>query len=110
MDESEREKLRKQIERDLKKQMKLNSTTARYHADMVTDYLALWDLKNELFDDIRDTGIQVMGMHGPKSNPSIADLHKTNDRMIRILDALNLNVPKIEVPKSISAASKSDLV
>ncbi len=29
-------------------------------------------------------------MHGPKSNPSINDLHKTNDRMIKILDALGL--------------------
>lgn len=109
MDALEREKLRKFIERDLKKQMKANSATARYHIDLVQDYLALWDLKNELLDDIRDTGIQVMGMHGPKSNPSIADLHKTNDRMIRILEALNLNVPKVETPK-LSSTSKSDLV
>lgn len=109
MDAVEREKLRRAIERDLKKQMKVNNTTARYHADLVQDYLSLWDLKNELFDDIRENGIQVMGMHGPKSNPSITDLHKTNDRMLRILDALNLNVPKAETQKPTSNA-KSDLV
>ncbi|WP_010271372.1 hypothetical protein [Paenibacillus senegalensis] len=109
MDESEREKLRKQIERDLKKQMKLNSTTAKYHADLVQDYLALWDLKNELLDDIRDSGIKVSGMHGPKSNPSITDLHKTNDRMLRILEALNLNVPKAEIIKP-DKTTKNDLI
>ncbi|WP_433943473.1 hypothetical protein [Paenibacillus sp. SN-8-1] len=105
----DRDKLRKKIENDLKRQMKLNGTTFSYHSDLVQDYLSLWDLKNELVDDIRDTGITVPGMHGPKSNPSINDLHKTNDRMIKILDALNLNVPKAEIspPKD---GSKSDLL
>lgn len=102
-------RLRKKIEADLKKQMKANGTTFSYHSDLIQDYLSLWDLKNDLIEDIRDTGITVPGMHGPKSNPSINDLHKTNDRMIKILDALNLNVPKVEnnPPKD---GSKSDLL
>lgn len=105
----DRDKLRKKIESDLAKQMKANGTTYSYHSDLVQDYLSLWDLKNKLIDDIQDAGITVPGMHGPKSNPSINDLHKTNDRMIKILDALNLNVPKVEVgpPKG---ESKSDLL
>ncbi|WP_010278835.1 P27 family phage terminase small subunit [Paenibacillus senegalensis] len=109
MHESEREKLRKQIERDLKKQLKASGTIAKYHADLVQDYLELWDLKNELFDDIRDNGTKVSGMHGPKSNPSITDLHKTNDRMLKILEALNLNVPKAEIKRPVYH-DKSELV
>lgn len=66
----------------------------------------MWDLKCVLFDDIEEIGIKVSGMHGPKSNPSITDLHKTNDRMIKVLDALGLeasaevnNVPQ-KTPRS----------
>lgn len=34
-----------------------------------------------------------------KSNPSIGDLHKTNDRMLKILDSIGLKATGIEVPK-----------
>lgn len=91
------------------KQLKVNGITVSYHKDLVKDYLKLWDLKNELLDDIDDKGIKVSGMHGPKSNPAIADIHKTNDRMIKILDALNLNVPKTEGNRPIPD-SKSELI
>lgn len=101
--------IRKRIEKDLMNQLKANGLVVNYHKDLVQDYLSLWDLKNELFDDIQDTGIKISGMHGPKSNPSINDLHKTNDRMIKILDALNLNIPKVEL-NSNKDESKSDLV
>lgn len=105
------EKLRKQIERDLMKQLKANGPPPSYHKDLVKDYLSLWDLKNELISDIERTGIQISGMHGPKSNPSITDLHKTNDRMIKILDSLNLNVPKPEQSgPSTRGGTKSDLI
>ena len=106
---TEKEKLRKRIEKDLMKQLKENDLSANYIKDLVQDYLALWDLKCNLIEDIQENGIKVSGMHGPKSNPSINDLHKTNDRMIKILDALNLNAPP--VGKTIpSNYSSSDLV
>ncbi|PAF32113.1 hypothetical protein [Paenibacillus sp. 7516] len=93
------------------KQLKANGPPPSYHKDLVKDYLSLWDLKNELILDIESTGIQINGMHGPKSNPSIADLHKTNDRMIKILDALNLNVPKSEqTGSSTKGGTKSELI
>ncbi|MEK5419388.1 MULTISPECIES: P27 family phage terminase small subunit [Paenibacillus] len=101
--------IRKRIEKDLMNQLKANGLVVNYHKDLVQDYLSLWDLKNKLFDDIQDTGIKISGMHGPKSNPSINDLHKTNDRMIKILDALSLNIPKVEL-NSNKDESKSDLV
>lgn len=108
---TKRSTLRNQIEIDLMKQLEANGTTVSYHKDLVQDYMSLWDLKNELLSDIKETGINVPGMHGPKSNPSINDLHKTNDRMIKILDALNLNMPKAENNNPPNKdGSKSDLL
>jgi len=103
-----RASLRKRVEKDLMKQMKDNKIKGNYLTDLVQDYMALWDLKSDLIEDIQENGIKVAGMHGPKSNPSIGDLHKTNDRMIKILDALNLNVPAPEREPP-SNYSKSDL-
>lgn len=85
-----RETLRKRIEKDLKKQLSEKKIVGNHYEDLVQDYLSLWDLKCNLVEDIQENGIKVSGMHGPKSNPSINDLHKTNDRMIKILDALGL--------------------
>lgn len=88
--------LRNKIEKDLMSQLKESGVSGNHYEDLVQDYLSLWDLKQELIEDIKDTGIKVSGMHGPKSNPSINDLHKTNDRMIKVLDALGLRASPIE--------------
>lgn len=104
------DELRKKIERDLKKQMKEKAVKGKHYEDLLQDYLALWDLKGELISSIREDGIQIMGMHGPKSNPSIADLHKTNDRMIKILEALGLKANPIEPEKGTPKRSAADLL
>lgn len=90
MANEDRDKLRKKIEKDLLAQLRANKVKGSHYEDLVQDYLSLWDLKCELISDIETQGIHVSGMHGPKSNPSIPDLHKTNDRMLRVLDALGL--------------------
>ncbi|MEK5058637.1 hypothetical protein BK126_03010 [Paenibacillus sp. FSL H7-0326] len=96
MAETNRDALRSMIETDLSAQLKDNKVTGHHFEDLLQDYLSLWDLKCKLIDDIKRNGIQVSGMHGPKSNPSIGDLHKTNDRMIKILDALGLKASPVE--------------
>ncbi|MEK4565198.1 hypothetical protein MKX54_11040 [Alkalihalobacillus sp. FSL R5-0424] len=93
------ETLRKRIEKDLMDQLNEKQIKGNHYSDLIQDYLALWDLKCKLIIDIENEGIQVMGMHGPKSNPSIGDLHKTNDRMLKILDSIGLKATGIEVPK-----------
>ncbi|CRK80315.1 hypothetical protein [Neobacillus massiliamazoniensis] len=105
-----RETLRKRIEKDLTSQLKEKTIVGKHFEDLVQDYLSLWDLKCELIDDIQDIGIKVSGMHGPKSNPSINDLHKTNDRMIKILDALGLKASPIEEPLEKEKPGASDLI
>ncbi|CEG23136.1 hypothetical protein BN1080_02080 [Planococcus massiliensis] len=96
MAKTKRETLRKKIETDLIQQLKEKEITGSHYSDLIQDYLSLWDLKCELIGDIEETGIKVPGMHGPKSNSSINDLHKTNDRMIKILDALGLKAVSTE--------------
>jgi P27 family predicted phage terminase small subunit len=81
---------RKRIEKDLLGQLKEKMISGEHYLDLVQDYLALWDLKNELIEDIQSEGVKVSGMHGPKSNPSINDLNKTNAQMLRILSELGL--------------------
>ena len=102
-----RETMRKRIEKDLTNQLKEKKIVGNHYTDLIQDYLSLWDLKCILVGDIEETGIKVSGMHGPKSNPSINDLHKTNDRMIKILDALGLEASaeeKIVPPKPVRSA------
>lgn len=105
-----RETLRKRIEKDLNSQLKEKTIRGKHYEDLVQDYLALWDLKCELIDDIQSNGIKVSGMHGPKSNPSINDLHKTNDRMLKILDALGLKASPAEEPEKEFKPGASDLL
>lgn len=85
-----RSTLRKRIEKDLNNQLKDKWITGNHYTDMVQDYLALWDIKNKLIDDIKEYGIKVSGMHGPKSNPAINDLNKTNAQMLKILSEIGL--------------------
>ncbi|MFF1992841.1 P27 family phage terminase small subunit [Bacillus mycoides] len=106
------ETLRKRIEKSLKNQLIEKKIIGNYYQDLIQDYLSLWDLKCDLIEDIRENGIKAHGMHGPKSNPSINDLHKTNDRMIKVLDALGLKAVAEEgkVPqKQKSTRSAKDL-
>ncbi|MFC0525787.1 P27 family phage terminase small subunit [Pontibacillus salicampi] len=86
-----RENLRKRIEKDLKNQLKDKWIVGNHYSDMIQDYLSLWDLKCDLINDIRKYGTKIAGMHGPKSNPAINDLHKTNAQMLKILSELGLN-------------------
>ncbi len=90
------ETVRKRIEKDLNEQLKEKWIAGNHYYDLVQDYLSLWDLKSKLIEDIRNNGIKIPGMHGPKSNPSINDLHKTNDRMLKILDAIGLKASPVE--------------
>jgi P27 family predicted phage terminase small subunit len=103
------ETLRKRIENDLTVQLKEKNILGNHYDDLVQDYLSLWDLKCELIEDIRENGIKVSGMHGPKSNPSINDLHKTNDRMLKILDALGLKASPVE-QETDNKRSANDLI
>ncbi|WP_430508354.1 P27 family phage terminase small subunit [Rossellomorea marisflavi] len=81
---------RKRIEADLLNQLKERDIGGEHFLDLIQDYLSMWDLKNKLIDDIEEEGTKIAGMHGPKSNPAIGDLNKTNAQMLKILSELGL--------------------
>lgn len=85
-----RETLRKRIEKDLNNQLKEKNIQGNQYFDLVQDYLSMWDIKCELIDDIEKNGVRIIGKYGPKSNPSISELNKTNGQMLKILSELGL--------------------
>ncbi|MFE3573717.1 helix-turn-helix domain-containing protein [Lysinibacillus sp. NPDC059133] len=89
-------KLRLLIERDLKDQLKLRGLDQSYYIDLVDDYMALWDVKNLLIEDINERGVVVPGMYVEKKNDSVAELNKTNAQMLRILAELGLKAADME--------------
>ncbi|KGR88409.1 P27 family phage terminase small subunit [Lysinibacillus odysseyi] len=90
-------KLRAIIEKDLKEQLQEKGVTQSYFMNLVDDYMALWDVKNMLIEDINNRGVTVPGMHGKKKNDSVGELNKTNGQMLKILAELGLKATDIEV-------------
>lgn len=86
----QRNTIRSRIEKDLSQQLEDKKITGNHYLDLIQDYLSLWDVKCKLIDVIEEDGVRVMGAHGLKSNPSIADLNKTNAQMLKILSELGL--------------------
>lgn len=87
--------LRKAIKTELMEQLERNGTVGRYYADLVDDYMELWDTKNMLVADIRKRGAVVdyisnNGTKNKRKNDSVGEMVKVNDRMIKLLDALGI--------------------
>ncbi|MFV1455174.1 P27 family phage terminase small subunit [Bacillus mycoides] len=94
-------KLRTLIKNDLMNQLKVNKTSGAQYTDLVADYMALWDIKNNLISDIEERGVVVEWSNGKqkgkKKNESIQELNKTNAQMLKLLEALGLKATEIEV-------------
>ena len=102
-----RDNLRKEIERDMKSQLRKKGSTDKPYMDLVADYMELWDIKNRLFDDIRSRGVVTKynnggGQSGSKQNDSVLAVIKVSDRMTKILDVLGIK------PSAATAADDGD--
>ncbi|WP_460285162.1 P27 family phage terminase small subunit [Clostridium botulinum] len=90
----ELQELAKDIKEDLLKQLKENATHGKHYEDLVSDYMALWDIKNRLIADIKERGVSVEWNNGKqvgrKKNDSIPELNKTSAQMLKILAELGL--------------------
>ncbi|HDR4948983.1 TPA: hypothetical protein QCR51_005632 [Bacillus cereus] len=83
--------LRDKIRDDLLGQMRSNGVIHGHFLDLVEDYMALWDIKNNLIADIKERGVSVLGANGfLKKNDSINELNKTGVHMMKILNELGL--------------------
>ena len=93
--------LRNEIKEDLLKQLETNGTYGKHYVDLIDDYMALWDIKNRLIEDIKIRGVSVAWNNGKqegmKKNDSISELNKTNAQMLKLLSELGLKpLPKAD--------------
>lgn len=91
---------KRRIKKDLLDQLDRNGVYGNHFMDLVNDYMALWDIKNELIKDIKDRGVSVEYQNGPnqwgqKRNDSIPELNKTNAQMLKIINELGLRPPRV---------------
>ena len=89
---------KKAIEDSLIEQLKIKGKCTKYYLDMVADYMSYYDLKKSLKKDIKEKGVRYKTVSGngkdiEKPNESIANLHKTTQIMLKILQDLGLQEP-----------------
>lgn len=99
------EKERNLIKKDLLNQLELKGATQKFYTSLVDDYLHLWDVKNQLVEDIEERGVSVEwnnggGQKGRKKNDSVAELNKTSAQMLKILAELGLRGADLKVVDS----------
>ncbi|WP_018249843.1 P27 family phage terminase small subunit [Orenia marismortui] len=86
---------REEIRQDLIDKLERNGVHGEHFLDLIEDYMALWDIKNELIADIREKGVSIKYQNGEnqfgyKKNDSVTNLHKTNGQMLKILNDLGI--------------------
>lgn len=93
---------RDEIREDLLEQLRERNVVESHFVDLVNDYMALWDIKNALIDDIKEKGVSVKYQNGAnqwgyKKNDSVRELTTVNNQMLKILNDLGLKPSKVEV-------------
>ena len=83
-----------EIRNDLMTQLEANKTFGKHYEDLVNDYMSLWNIKNELIQDIKERGVAVQWTNGKqegtKKNESIAELNKTSAQMLKLLNEMGI--------------------
>lgn len=87
--------LRKSIKEDLLLQLQNNNVIEITFTDLISDYLSLWDIKNELIYDIETKGVSLYYQNGAnqwgyKKNDCIPELNRVNGQMLKILSDLEI--------------------
>lgn len=93
---------KKKIRDDLIKQLEERGLEKMCHyVSLVDDYCRLWEVKDMLFEDISQRGVNVPynnggGQSGFKRNDSVSELTRVNAQMLKILSELGLRGADIE--------------
>lgn len=100
MAKKKRETLRKEIQKSLKKQLAAKGADIDLFNDQIQDYMALWDLKEWLKDDINEHGLRLNysaanGGKVEKDNPSVKQLPLINKQMLMLLKQLDISTDKV---------------
>lgn len=91
-----------EIQDSLLAQLDEKGLTQPHYQSLVNDYIAFWETKKLLIDDIRERGVSVRydnggGQSGYKKNDSVAELVKVSGQMLKILSELGLRGADIKV-------------
>lgn len=100
MAKKKRETLRKEIQKSLKEQLTAKGADIDLFNDQIQDYMALWDLKEQLKDDIIENGLRLNystanGGKAEKDNPSVKQLPLINKQMLMLLKQLDISTDKV---------------
>lgn len=84
-----------QIKQDLIDQLERRGVYGQHYLDLINDYMALWDIKNDLISDIKERGVTTKYQNGAnqwgyKKNDSVSELTKINAQMLKLLSELGL--------------------
>ena len=86
----------KKIKADLIKQLEERGLEKMSHyVSLVDDYCRLWQVKDMLFADIKERGVNVPynnggGQKGYKRNDSVSEITRISAQMLKILSELGL--------------------
>lgn len=91
---------KRDIKNGLLCQLEKRGIEGAQYKDLVNDYMALWNIKNQLIKDIKERGVSVEYQNGQnqkgfKKNDSISELNKTNAQMLKILQELGISATMI---------------
>lgn len=83
---------RKEIKKSLIEQLRSRGSDIALFTDQVDDYMQLWDLKEMLIEDIRETGLRTKD---GKDNTSPKQLPIVNRQMLSLLKTLGVTTDNI---------------
>ena len=83
---------RKEIKKSLIEKLRSRGSDIALFTDKVDDYMQLWDLKEMLIEDIRETGLRT---EDGKDNTSPKQLPIVNRQMLSLLKTLGVTTDNI---------------
>lgn len=91
-----RETVRKRVKTSLEDQLKAKGADIDLFIDQIKDYMTMWDLKEQLKDDIAENGLRLMyrtanGGVAEKDNPSVKQIPLINKQMLMLLKQLDIS-------------------
>ncbi len=89
--------LRKKIRKSLTEQLKSKGADIALYTDLIDDYMALWDLKEMLIQDIAETGLRTSD---GKDSTSPKQLPIVNRQMLAMLKTMRLSTDEIIIAGS----------
>ena len=84
----------------MEKQLAAKGADIDMFNDQINDYMTMWDLKEQLKDDIKEHGLRMKyltanGGYAEKDNPSVKQLPLINKQMLMLIKQLDISTDKV---------------